>query len=92
MVLGLQKHKGNFTFLPLTLYFIKSRDSSVGIGYGLDDRGSRIRFLAGAGNFSFHRRVQNLSGAHSPSYQTGTRITFPGDKAAGAWSWSLSST
>jgi hypothetical protein len=29
-------------------------DSSVGIalGYGLDDRGSRVRFPAGAGNFS----------------------------------------
>jgi hypothetical protein len=32
----------------------KSRDSSVGIalGYGLDDRGSRVRFPAGAVNFS----------------------------------------
>jgi hypothetical protein len=32
----------------------KSRDSSVGIalGYGLDNQGSRIRFPAGAGNFS----------------------------------------
>jgi hypothetical protein len=33
---------------------MKSRDNSLGIalGYGLDDRGSRVRFLAGAGNFS----------------------------------------
>jgi hypothetical protein len=40
---------------------IKSRDSSVGIAlfYGLDDRGFRVRFPAGAGNFSFHHRVQN---------------------------------
>jgi hypothetical protein len=32
----------------------QSRDSSVGValGYGLDDRGSRARFPAGAGNFS----------------------------------------
>jgi hypothetical protein len=31
----------------------KGRDSSVGItlGYGLDDRGSSVRFPAGAGNF-----------------------------------------
>jgi hypothetical protein len=31
----------------------KSRDSSVGtaLGYGLDDRGSRARFPAGAGKF-----------------------------------------
>jgi hypothetical protein len=44
-------------------YLKKSRDSSVGIalGYGLDDRGSRVRFLAGAGNFSLHHRVQNGS-------------------------------
>jgi hypothetical protein len=70
------------TFLghPIILYLItnniwwlyklqKSRDSSVGIalGYGLDDRGSRIRFPAPAGNFSFHHRVQNGSGAHSVS-------------------------
>jgi hypothetical protein len=32
----------------------KSRNSSVGIalGYGLNDRGSRVRFPAGVGNFS----------------------------------------
>jgi hypothetical protein len=46
---------------------IKSRDSSVGIalGYGLDDRGARIRFLAVTGNFSLHHHVQNVSGALS---------------------------
>jgi hypothetical protein len=39
--------------------------SSVGmaLGYGLDNRGSRFRFPAGAGNFSLHHRVQNGSGA-----------------------------
>jgi hypothetical protein len=49
-------------------------DSSVGIalGYGLDDWGSRVRFLAGAGNFSLHHRVQNGSGAHPASYPVGT--------------------
>jgi hypothetical protein len=64
----------------------KSRDSSVGIalGYGLDDRGSRVRFSAGAGNFSLHHRVQNGSGAHPPSYQMGTSGSFPGGKVAGA--------
>jgi hypothetical protein len=48
-----------------------SRDSSVGIalGYGLDDRGSRVRFSAGAGNFSLHHHVQNGSGAHPASYR-----------------------
>jgi hypothetical protein len=47
----------------------QSRDSSVGIalGYGLDDRGSKVRFPAVAGNFSLHQRVQNGSGAHPAS-------------------------
>jgi hypothetical protein len=68
-----------------------SRDSSVGIalGYGLDDGGSRVRFPAGAGNFSLHHRVQNGSGAHQASYPMGTGDSFPGGKAAGAWSWPL---
>jgi hypothetical protein len=67
---------------------IQSRDSSVGIalGYGLDDRGSRVRLPAGAGNFSFHHRVQNGSGAHPASYPMSTRalslrVQLPGRKA-----------
>jgi hypothetical protein len=72
---------------------MKSRDSSVGIvlGYGLDDRVSRVPFPAWAGNFSLHHRVQNGSEAHPASYPTGTRGSFPGGKAAGAWSWPLTS-
>jgi hypothetical protein len=64
----------------------RSRDSSVGIalGYGLDDRGSRVRFPAGAGNFSLHYRVKNGCGAHPASYPMGTRGSYPGGKAAGA--------
>jgi hypothetical protein len=64
----------------------KSCDSSVGIalGYGLDDRGSRVRFSAGAGNFSLDHRVQNGSGAHPASYLMGTKGSFPESKAAGA--------
>jgi hypothetical protein len=55
--------------------------SSVGIaiGYGLENRGSRIRFPAGAGNFSLHHRGQNSSGDHPASYPVGT-----GSKVAGA--------
>jgi hypothetical protein len=76
----------SFTYEP-------SRDSSVGIalGYGLDDRGSMVRFPAVAGDFSLHHRVQNGSEAHPASYPTGTRSSFPGGKAAGAWSWPLTS-
>jgi hypothetical protein len=67
--------------LIIIIYYPKSRDSSVGIalGYGLDDRGSRVRLPAGAGNFSLHHR----SGAHRASYPMGTRGSFPGGKAAG---------
>jgi hypothetical protein len=64
----------------------KNRDSSVGIalGYGLHDRGSRVRFPAGAGNFLLHHRVQNGSGVHPASYPMGTRGSFLGGKAARA--------
>jgi hypothetical protein len=67
-------------------FFILTCDSSVGIalGYGLDDRGSMVRFSTGVGNFSLHHRVQNGSGAHPASYPMGTRGSFPGGKAAGA--------
>jgi hypothetical protein len=78
-------------FIIIYISCEQSRDSSVGIalGYGLDDRGSRVRFPAGAGNFSLHHRVQNGSGTHPVSYPMGTRGSFSRDKAAGAWSWPL---
>jgi hypothetical protein len=68
-----------------------SRDSSVGIalGCGQDDLGSRVRFPAGAENFSLHNRVRNGSVAHPASYPMGTRGSFTGGKAARAWSWPL---
>jgi hypothetical protein len=64
----------------------KSGDISVSIalGYGLYDRGSRVRFPTGVGNFSLHHRVQNGSGAHPASYPMGARGSFLGGKAAGA--------
>jgi hypothetical protein len=64
----------------------QSRDSSVGIalGYGLDDRGSRVRFPTGAANFSLHHRVQNGSAAYPGFYSMGNRGSFPGGKAAEA--------
>jgi hypothetical protein len=60
-------------------------DSLVGIalGYGLDDRGSRVRFPARAWNFSLHHRVQNGSGAHPASYPMGNRGSFPGGNRPG---------
>jgi hypothetical protein len=75
------------------LNILKSSDSSVGIalGYGLDDWGSKVRFPAGAGNFSLHRCVQNGSEAHPASYTMGTGGSFHGGKPTGAWSWPLTS-
>jgi hypothetical protein len=52
-------------------------------GYGLDDRGTRDRFPAGAGNFSLHYRVINGSGVYPACYPMGTRGSFSGGKAAG---------
>jgi hypothetical protein len=67
------------------LYETKYRDSSVGIGlsYGLDDRGSRVRFPVEAGNFYLHHRVKNGSGDHPPSYPMGTRGSSPEVKRPG---------
>jgi hypothetical protein len=81
-----------FSYIYIYIYiyiYRKSRDSSVDIAldYGPDDRGSRVRFPARAGNFSLHHRVQNGSGAHPASYPMGIRGSFPAGKAAGAWSW-----
>jgi hypothetical protein len=60
-------------------------DSSVGkaLGYGLDDRGSRVQFPAGAGNFSLHHCLQNGSGAHPASYPMGIRSSSLGVKWPG---------
>jgi hypothetical protein len=71
----------------------ESRDSSVGIalGYGQDNRGSRVRFKSGAGNFSLHHHIRTGSGAHPASYPMGTRGSFRRSKAAGAWSWAITS-
>jgi hypothetical protein len=60
--------------------------SGIALGYGLDDRGARVRFSVGAGNFSLHHRVQNGSGAHPASYPMSARGSFPGGKVAEAWS------
>jgi hypothetical protein len=55
----------------------------IALGYRLNERGSRVRFPAVAGNFSLHHRIRNGFGAHPASYPMGTRDSFPGVKAAG---------
>jgi hypothetical protein len=48
-----------------------SRDSSVGkaLGYGLDDRGSRIRFPGGLGIFLFNTASRTALGPIQPTIQ-----------------------
>jgi hypothetical protein len=58
---------------------------------GLRSGWSGGRVSVGPGNFSLHRRVQTGSRAHPAFYPTGNRGSFPGDKAAEAWSWPLTS-
>jgi hypothetical protein len=72
------------TFVFCFLSFLERQLSDVALGYGLDDRDSRVRFPAGAGNFSLHHRVQAGSGAHPASYPMSTRGSFPGGEATGA--------
>jgi hypothetical protein len=85
-VLHIDSLRCRTAYETLTTYILsqKNRDSSVGIapGYGLDGRGSRVRFPAGAGNFSLHHHDQNGSGAHPASNPMSTRSSFPGGKAA----------
>jgi hypothetical protein len=45
---------------------------------------SKVRFPAGAGNFSLHHRDQNGSETHPASYPNGTGGSFPGGTAAGS--------
>jgi hypothetical protein len=79
----------NFTYWSDLLWIFIAY--GISLGYGLDDRGSRVRFPARAGNFSLHHHIQNGSGAHPAPYTVGTRGSFPGGKAASAWSWPLTS-
>jgi hypothetical protein len=67
-------------------------DSSVGIetSFGLDDWGVGVRVWYGQ-KVSLLHVVQTGSGAHPASYRMGTGDSFPGGKAAGAWSWPLNS-
>jgi len=55
---------------------------SIGTGYRLDDQGSGVRFLVGAGNVSLLYCIQIGSGAHTTSCPMSTQGSFPGSKGA----------
>jgi hypothetical protein len=73
----------SFPSLSSALFSFLFSFARLALGYGLDDRGSRVLFAAGAGNFSLHHRVQNGSGAHPASYPMGTVFFFLGVKRPG---------
>jgi hypothetical protein len=71
-------------------YISDNQDSSVAAatGYGMDDRGlilGRVKRF-----FSTSQRPDRLWIPQAP-YPMGTRFCFPGGKAAGTWSWPLTS-
>jgi hypothetical protein len=68
----------------------KSFDSAVGTasGHGLDDQGVGVRALVGAKIFTSPCRPDRT---HQASYPMSTGGSFLGGKAAGAWSWPLTS-
>jgi hypothetical protein len=82
------KHRDSFTFT-----FTLREGCGIAQWYSAELRAgwSGVRVLAGAGNFSLHHRVQTGSGANPISYPMGSRVSLPRDKAAGAWSCSLTS-
>jgi hypothetical protein len=47
----------------------RHRSVSIAIGYGLDNRGSGVRFLTGAGNFSPHTASRTALGPTQPPIQ-----------------------
>jgi hypothetical protein len=98
MAWGLVKRRVDF-YITCNLYWTVSnlKFSHVQIGIRIAQRYSAglrvgwsgVRVPVGAGNF--HSRVQTFSGAYPASYPTGVRGSFPVGKAAGAWSWPLTS-
>jgi len=79
-----------FLYVFMPWYLVKSKDNFFStlqkyvtckindqVSYRLDDRGSRVQFLAGVRNFSLNHCIQNGSEAHSASYPMGTGDSFP---------------
>jgi hypothetical protein len=56
----------------------------------MDNRGS-ILDMKQRRDFSLRHRVQTGSAVHPATYPMGIWDSYPGGKAAGAWSWPVSS-
>jgi hypothetical protein len=75
-------HKEKLTvFLFLKIF---SRAKFMGKNSRTFDRGSRVRFPEGAGNFSLHHRVRNGSEAHPASYTIDSGALSLGVKRPGS--------
>jgi len=70
---------------------LHSHTNPKALGYGLDGGGYRVRFLAGAGNFFFTTASVTALVPTHPPIQWVRGGSFPGGKAARAWSWPLTS-
>jgi hypothetical protein len=70
----------------IKMYMIYASDSSVGmaLGYGLDNRGSRVEFLAGLGIFLFTTTSRTSLEPTQPPIQWVPEGSITGGKAAGA--------
>jgi hypothetical protein len=86
-----KSHGQLYMFIIITILriYIASRDSAVGkaTGYGLDAWEVGVRVPVGSRIFTSPCRPDRLCGPPNLLY----RELFPGGKAAGAWTWPLTS-
>ena len=71
---------------PRVVWVTFKHAASIGVVTRLQAGRSGVRFPAGERDFYVLENSQTGSGAHPVCYSMGTRGSFPGNKAAVAWS------